>query len=262
LGLAAAIHLGAALRLAAAPGPQNLVRGFCEADGMGARLPGGRLHAITRLLSWPFDPAWDHVFLITGYRIGPTIPREDGKLSVDVDYAVVGEATVLGFEPVSYMERVAFLLDTPDGTHWQIVSPMVPPHVFGHRVQNDELVASLKEGRGAFLPSSVFVQQLLHAAGWNVPYIPTADLLTSSSYGPVESPMKGDLVVYVQDGVPYHVGVLEGPDRVISSTLNGGIVRTTANAFLGEVSYLRLVVPAALATERSAVTPTPLGKGP
>jgi hypothetical protein len=224
---------------------------------MGARLPGGRLREITGLLSWPFDPAWDRALLITGYRIGPTIPLDDGQLSVDVDYAVVGEATALGFDPGSHMERVTFVLDTPDGTHWRIVSPMVPPHVFGHRVGTEELVAWLKEGRGAFVPSSLLVQQLLQAAGWDVPYIPTTDLLLSSSYGAVESPRKGDLVVYVQNEVPYHVGVLEGADRVISSTLNGGIVRTTANAFLGEVRYLRLIAPPATQTEGAAKAPAP-----
>lgn len=237
------------------PGPQNAVRRFCAADAMGARMIAGQWREVGELVAWPFDPAWDRVVSITGYRIGSTEALDDGQVNVEVDYAVVGETTSTGFEAGAHVERVTFLLDSAGDNHWRIVAPLVPPHVFGHRLQTEEVVESLKHGRNAFVSSSLFVQQLLQAAGWDVPHIPTAALLGESTYGSVSSPAKGDLIVYVQEGVPYHVGLLEAPGRVISSTLNAGIVRTTPNAFLGEVRYVRLLAPAKVPTTTS--TPTP-----
>lgn len=243
---------------AADPGPQNVVREFCQLDAMGARLASPRWREIAPLIAWPFDPAWDQILFITGYQIGSTRALDEGRLAVDVDYAVVGEASALGFEPVSYRDRVTFILDTPDEIHWRIISPMVPPHVFGALVSADEVVATLKNDRGSFVSSSLFVQRLMRAAGWDVGYERTTDLLSHGSYGPTDDPRAGDLAVYTQDGTAYHVGVLERDGKVVSATLNGGIVRTTLNAFLGQVQYLRLFV-----TERLPAEPTPTpGEGP
>jgi cell wall-associated NlpC family hydrolase len=128
---------------------------------------------------------------------------------------------------------------------------MVPPHVFGARISADEVVAALKGERGTFVSNSLFLQRLMRAAGWDVGYERTADLPTHGTYGPVDVSRAGDLVVYTQDGAAYHVGVLERDGKVVSATLNGGIVRASLNGFLGEVQYLRL-----LATARLPATPT------
>jgi hypothetical protein len=119
----------------------------------------------------------------------------------------------------------------------------------------EEIVATLN-GRGAFVSNSRFVHQLMHAAGWSVPYERAVDLLSGRVYGPVEDPQPGDVVVYAQDGVAYHAGILGKQGAVTSATLNGGIVRTTLNAFLGEVHYLRLIAPAGSPTP---AVPTPTG---
>jgi len=74
---------------AADPGPQNVVREFCQLDANGARL-GSVGHGIAALVGWPFDPAWDEVLFITGYQIGSTRPLDEGRLAIDVEYAVVG----------------------------------------------------------------------------------------------------------------------------------------------------------------------------
>lgn len=259
--LSALVVLATILDLALPPayaddsGPQNAVRRFCAADAMGARMVAGQWRGVGELVAWPFDPAWDRVVSITGYRIGATEALDDGQVKVEVDYAVVGETTATGFEPGAHVERLTFVLDSAGDNDWRIVAPLLPPHVFGHRLQIEEVVDSLKHGRSAFVSSSLFVQQLLQAAGWDVPHVATAALLGESTYGSVSSPAKGDLIVYVQEGVPYHVGLLEAPNRVISSTLNAGIVRTTPNAFLGEVRYLRLMAPAKAPTATPIPTP-------
>jgi len=250
LWLAALVTAFAALRPLNAfdPGPQNVVREFSRLDADGARLLGGRWRELAPLVAWPLEPAWDRVLLITGYQIGTTRPLEGGRLAVDVDYAVVGEASALGFEAVSYIDRVTFVLATTDEVQWYIVSPMVAPHVFGSRTPPDEIVASLAKAHRAFVSSSLFVNQLMRAAGWDVPYEPAADLLNGRYYAPTDDPQPGDLVVYTHDGVAYHAGILVKQGRVVSSTLNAAIVRTTVNAFLGQVHYLRLVEPVAVAT--------------
>jgi hypothetical protein len=240
---------------AADPGPQNVVRDFCRLDANGARLASHGWREIAPLVGWPFDPAWDQIQFITGYQIGSTRPLEEGRLAIDVEYGVVGEASALGFEPVSHRERVTFILDTPDEIHWRIISPMVPPHVFGARFMADEIVATLKDGHGSFVPNSLFVQRLMRAGGWDVKYEPTVDLLSHGIYGPTESPDTGDLVVYTQNGVAYHVGVVEAENTIVSATLNGGIVRTTVNAFLGDVHYLHLFATGRLPTATPASTP-------
>jgi hypothetical protein len=243
----AAITFAAPLS-AADQGPQNVVRQFCRLDANGARLVAGRWREVASLVAWPLDPAWDHVVFITGYQIGTTRALDDGQLAVDVDYGVVGEATAFGFEAASHTDRVTFVLDTPDEVHWRIISPMVAPRVFASLAPSDEIVATLKNSRGAFVSSSLFINQLMHAAGWNVPYERAADLLSGKNYAATDDPQPGDVVVYVQDGVAYHAGILGQQRRVVSSTLNGGIVRTTLNVFLGEVHYLRLIEPQALPT--------------
>lgn len=236
-----AVAIVAATGVATAePGPQNTVRRFCRADATGARVFGVQWGRVAELVAWPFDPAWDRVLFVTGYRIGPPRGLEDGRVAVDVDYGVVGEATVTGFEPGVHVESVTFVLDDDAGGQWRIISPLLPPHVFGHRVRADEIVGVLAGGRGRFLASSVFVQRLLRAAGWDVPYVPTSTLLSEGTYAEVSAPARGDLVVYVQDGLPYHVGLLEAPGRVVSTTSNAGVVRSTLNAFPGEVRYGRL----------------------
>lgn len=237
---------------AADPGPQNLVREFCQLDANGARLVANGWNDLAPLVAWPFDPAWDEVRFITGYQIGTTRALEDGRLAVEVDYSVVGEASAAGFEPVSYLDRVTFVLGTADEIHWRVLSPMLAPRVFGTRMQPEEAVAILKNERGVFVSNSLFVNRLMQAGGWNVPYERTVDLLNGRNFGPTEDPRAGDLVVYAQDGVAYHVGILGKQGGVVSATLNGGIVRTTLNAFLGEVHYLRLLAPAA-----ALPTPTP-----
>jgi hypothetical protein len=236
-------------------GPQGIVRQFCQADAFGQRVSMRGWPDLMPIVSWRFEPAWDAVVLIIGYDVGSPRPAPGGALQVDVHYNVVGQVSALGFDANAYVETVTFRVHAPE-QGWRIIGPPPPPHVFGTRVDIEVMRRSFEFGTRSFLPNSLFVWQMFRSAGWDVPFQRTADLLVGTTYRPVEEPRGGDVVVYLRDGVAYHVGLLEVENQVVSSTLNAGIVRTTVDAFAGEVRYLRLVEPEpGVVRPRPAATP-------
>jgi hypothetical protein len=224
-------------------GPQGIVREFCEADGLGERVSGRGWAKLPALVGWVLEPAWDDVAVITGYQVDGPRPSTGGALAVAVHYSVVGQVSALGFDGTAYVETVTFRVHAPDAAGWRIIGPPPVPHIFGNQVDVEGLRRSLQQVGSNFVTNSVFVWQMLHGAGWNVPYERTADLLSGSTYRPVERPAAGDLVVYLRDGTPYHVGLLEAENQSVSATLNAGIVRSSIDAFAGDVKYLRLLEP-------------------
>jgi hypothetical protein len=241
--LAACIVLGTAVPVdAVETGPQAVVGQFCQADGRGQRVRIAEWAAIAPLVTWPLEPAWDHVVLIGSYQVDPPRLLEDGSVAIAVRYGVIGEMSALGLETPVHVENVEFQLRATNGA-WRILGPPLPPHIFAHRVDMDALRRSLQFGGLNFLPNSIFIERMFQSAGWNVAFVPTIDLLNGQTYRAVDKPKAGDLAVYLRDGVPYHVGVLEADDQIVSSTLNAGIVRTRPDAFPGEMRYLRLVQP-------------------
>jgi hypothetical protein len=245
-------------------GPQGVVRQFCQADALGRRAGVGGWADFEPIVSWSFEPAWDYVVLITGYSIGSPRSGEGDALDVDVDYTVVGQVSALGLDTGVHVETVTFRVHAPH-EGWRIIGPPPPPHIFGTRLDIEAMRRSFERGALNFLPNSLFIWQMFRAAGWNVPFQRTGDLLTASVYRPVKKPQVGDVVAYLRDGLPYHAGLLEAEDQVVSSTLNAGIVRTRVDAFAGDVRYLRLIkpeqAPAVRAPRRSA-TPPGAGKRP
>lgn len=223
-------------------GPQAVVRQFCQSDGLGRRVLMPGWAAVAPLVAWSFEPAWDHVVLVSSYEVGSPRSDENDGSAVEVRYAVIGQVSALGFDTAVHLEAVELRLETSAG-RWRIAGPPPPPHIFASRVDIDELRQSLQSGGLNFMPNSAFVWQLFRSAGWNVPFVASTDLLAGSAYRAVAKAHVGDLAVYLRDGVPYHVGVFEAEDRIVSSTLNAGIVRTMPDAFAGELKYLRLVEP-------------------
>jgi hypothetical protein len=254
--LLACVVLGAAARVAAVEsGAQSVVRRFCQADGLGQRVQIAGWAAIAPLVTWALEPAWDHVVLIGGYEVDPPRRLEDGGVAIDVRYAVIGEVSPLGLDTAVHRETVEFRIDAANGA-WRILGPPLPPHIFAHRVDMDALRRSLQFGGLNFLPNSIFIWRMFQSAGWRVAFVPTIDLLNGQTYRAVDKPKVGDLAVYLRDGVPYHVGILEADDQIVSSTLNAGIVRTALDAFPGEVRYLRLVEPEPAAEAMPIGTPS------
>jgi len=246
------------------------VRQFCQLDALGQRVTVRGWSQIAPLVRWPLEPAWDHVVLIGEYEVGSPRATESTALEVEVRYKVLGQVSALGLETEVHAETVAFRVDAPDETGWRIDGPPPPPHLFAGRVDVEHMRRSFEYGSWNFVPNSLLVWQLFRSAGWNVPLQRTVDLPHGAAFRSVPAPQVGDLVLYLRDGVPYHTGVLEAEDRVVSSTLHNGIVRTVVAAFPGEVKYLRLVEPAPapamtapLPTRPArAATPRPVGATP
>lgn len=233
-------------------GARVVVRRFCQADGLGQRVQPAGWAAIAPLVAWPLEPAWDYVVLIDGYQVGVPYAVEDGGLAIEVRYAVIGDVSALGLDTAVHVETAEFRMDGADGT-WRILGPPLPPHIFASLVDVDATRESLQGGGRNFLPDTVFIQQVLRSNGWNAAFVPTAELLQSETYRIVDKPEVNDLAVYLRDGVPYHVGVFEANDRIVSSTLNAGVVRTAPDAFPGEMKVLRL----AHAERAVEMTPVP-----
>jgi hypothetical protein len=222
---------------------QSVVRDFCQADGFGQRVLVWTWGNVAPLVTWELEPAWDHVVLIGGFGVGAPRPDDTGVLAVDVRYSVIGQVSPLGLDPTVYVETVTFQVGMPDEGGWRIIGPPPPPHIFANRVDVEAMRRSLEQGGFNFLPNTIFVWQMFRAAGWDIPFERTVDLLSGPAYQPVDSAAPGDLVVYLRDGVPYHVGLLEAENQILSSTLNAGIVRTGIDAFAGDLKYLRVVAP-------------------
>jgi hypothetical protein len=231
---------------AAELGPQTVVRQFCEADGNGQRVSIPGWAALAPLVAWAYEPAWDHLALISGYTVGSPQPAPENMFAVEVHYDVVGQLSPLGFDPEVHAETVTYGVQPDEQGNWHIVGPPPPPHVFANQVDIEATRRSLSSGGVNFLADTVFVWQMFRSAGWNIPFESTADLLSGATYRVVDNAKPGDIVVYLRGETPYHVGVLEAENQVVSSTLNAGITRTTVGAFPGAVRYLRLVQPKAV----------------
>lgn len=235
---------GVATGDAAGRGPQTVVREFCQADGLGQRVSIQGWAEIAPLVAWAYEPAWDHVLLITGYQVGSPRTTPDSMVVVDVDYTVVGKMRALDGDTDVRVERVSFPLQTAEGMSWRIAGPPPPPHLFVNRVDVDQVRQSLQTGAVNFLPNSLFLWQMFQGADWPIEFQPVETLLSGPGFRAVTEPKTGDVIVYLRDGVPYHAGILAADQQVVSSTLNAGIVRTRRDAFPGEVKYVRLVEPA------------------
>ncbi len=218
--------------------PQSVVAQFCRFDAEGARLSAWDMRRIAGRIGWPLEPAWDRVLLVTGYAVGEAQPIAPGLVEVAVDYSVVGRIEVDGFEAEQRNDRVVvrmrWLADA-----WRFVGAPPEPRLFASRV-DVEGVRRLLGGERGIVANSTLVHGLLHAAGWQVPLESTREMMAGATYAPVETPAVGDLALYLRDGTPYHVGVVEAPGVIVSATLAAGVVRATPHTFAGELRYLRL----------------------
>jgi hypothetical protein len=224
-------------------GPQGVVRAFCQIDGFGQRVSVAGWTEVAPLVGWTLEPAWDHVVLISGYSVDPPRSTQGGSMVVNVTYGVVGQLSAGGLDTSTNTESVVYEVQPSGDSGWRIAGPPPPPHIFNNRVDVDGMRHSLENGGVNFLADTLFLWQMLRSAGWNVALMPTSSVLDGTVYRPIEKPAVGDVVVYLRDGHPYHVGLLEAENQVVSSTLNAGIVRTATDAFGGEVKYLRLIEP-------------------
>jgi len=242
-GVCLAVGLSAPYAAAIEFGPQGTVRQFCQADSRGHRATVRGWEAFAPLVDWPLEPAWDHVVLVAGYTVGGPRQLDEETLEIEVRYDVIGQVSAFGFDTGVYVERYPFRVHTYDGTAWRILGPPPPPHIAASRVEVQAMRASFESGGTNFMPNSLFVTHMYRSAGWRVPAVRTADLLASRVYRHVDEPTVGDLVLFLDAGTPYHVGLLDEPNVMVSSTINAGVVRTPIDAFPGEIEFARLVQP-------------------
>ncbi len=239
---------------ARAADPLATVRAFAQADARGARLSAHSWRAVAPLVRWGLEPAWDRIHLIHGYEIG-TPHRLDGQVEVEVQYHVAREVRGSGVQAVSRTDTRRYRLE-PDGTGgWLLRGPPPPPYVFDSEVDVDTLAALLDPDEPRYMSNSAFVWQLLRDADWEVDYAAVDALPTAPDYRAERTANIGDLALYHDaDGVPYHVGMVDSDETIVSATLNGGLRRTPFGAFAGEIRYLRPL--AAAPTPEPTPSPT------
>jgi hypothetical protein len=237
LGIASAPPAGAV-------DPLNTMRAFCQADGRGERLDPRTWPNVGGLVSWGLEPAWDHLYLISGFELGTPRVR-DGGLDVDVQYTIAAEVRSGGVTTDARVETRTYRLVRDDDGAWRIRAPAPPPYVFASQANEEALAALLDPLNSHYLSNSAFAWHLLRGAGWTVAYADTAALATDAEYTTERTAEVGDLVLYFDGDTPYHVGVVESDTSVVSATLNGGIRRTEFGAFAGEIRYRRPIASAA-----------------
>jgi hypothetical protein len=219
--------------------PLDTVRAFCLADGRGNRLAAYTWTEIAPLVTWRLEPAWDRVLLIHGYRVGTPTIRERG-VDVEVSYEVTALVRPFAVDRHGFIDKRTLHLVQDEATGvWRLLAPPPPPHVFDNQADARALSRLLEPESAEYLSSSIFVWSMLHSAGWGFAYLDTHNLPQAVGMKEVSKPRPGDLVLYYDGGEPYHVGLLEAPDRVVSSTLNGGLRRAPVDAFAGDVHYQR-----------------------
>jgi NlpC/P60 family len=256
LALAAGVAVLTLAGRAPAADPLRVLREFCQADGRGARLAPSTWGTIANLVGWRLEPAWDHLYLIGGYEFGS--PRlVDGTMEVEVRYTVTADVHSHGVTKGLHVDTRTYALEpAPDGTGWRIRPPAPPPYVFASEADADALAALLDPETSDYVSDSGLVWQLLHNAGWEIPYTDVADLANAPEFTPERTAQVGDLVLYYDGDTPYHVGVVESEDQVVSSTLNGGVRRAPFAAFAGVIKYRRPLPTAGATPTAAAPSPT------
>jgi hypothetical protein len=253
MACAAVVLLAMASSHAFALDPLQVVRNFCRADALGDRLDPHKHAALAALVSWPLDPAWDHISLIKGYQIS-TPRQEENAVTVDVTYTLAAEVRAGRVLHDERLEVHAFRLSPDESTGTlRILGPPPCPHVFDSLFDANDLAADLDPQNGRFMSNSAFVWAMLVDAGWTLPYLDTVDLARAPLFSRFEEAATGDLAFYYDGDDPYHVGFVTAPGVMVSATLNGGIRRTPLDTFAGEMRFMRFTGN----RPHSEQTPTP-----
>jgi hypothetical protein len=252
--------------VAADTGPVAAARAFCRLDALGVRLEADNLALLDDWVAWELEPAWDEVVLISGYSIGEPVVTAGGVATVAVEYQLVGRLSVGGLDAQVQRERVVLHLAAP-ADRWLVAGPPPVPHVFADRADIGAIRRSLAPTSG-YISASAFVWRALRAAGWAVDHVATSELLAGETLREVTTPAPGDLVLYLTEDRPYHVGLLESADVVVSATVRRGVTRAPLAAFAGAVRYARLTTVVRRLPTRTPIfigsrpTPDPAARKP
>ena len=260
LAAALVVWLIAAAAPVRAVDPLNTMRAFCLADGRGDRVDPRTWPRLADLVTWALEPAWDHVYLIRGFELGTPQIRDDG-VEVDVQYTITAAVQSNVVAEAERVETRTYRLVRGDDARWRIRPPAPPPYLFASSADGAALAALLDPAGSTYVSDSAFVWRMLRDAGWPIEYAGTAALGSAAGFTAERTARVGDLALYYDGESPYHVGIVDSDDTVVSATLNGGIRRTPFGAFAGEIRYRR---PAAVsaAPQSTPTAPTPQSTPP
>ena len=132
--------------------PAKIVKKYLSLDKRGARLHAITSEVLTPYIAWTHEPAWgqivviEHVSMIQNdIRLWDVIQscrsRHPGHLSCLGGHAMGNGHLLIR---TSYMETMRFRVRAIDN-HWQIVEPMLPPHVGKKRLMDHVRLAWLEE---------------------------------------------------------------------------------------------------------------------
>jgi len=227
-------------RRAAAADPLAVVNSFCRADGDGARLRASSWSRVAPLVAWTWEPAWDHLILISGYQL--STPRGDGdRVEVDVQYTVTGEVHPGRIVTTSRLENLTYTLvrSTPGG-RWLIRGPAHAPRVFSTNVDAHAMATLLAPETAVYDSASALVWRSLNQrADAALSYLETEALGSTAELQDGE-PAPGTVALYYDGPLPYHAGIVTADGSVTSATLNAGVVTLPADSFAGEIRYRHL----------------------
>lgn len=107
--------------------PEEIVALFCDMDFTGKRLSSLTWSEILPYITWPDEPGWDTVLVVSKYKLSD-MKQTNNTANITVEYNVVGKygTELLQMEQI---EKVPFkVIKTENG--WKIESPdSMLPHV-------------------------------------------------------------------------------------------------------------------------------------
>ncbi len=121
---------------AGAPGPGQIVERYCNLDLKGARLHSDGIAAVQDMVTWPDEPGWDGIVVVSGFKRGTPI-ESGGQTVIPVTYDVAGflngwqwtsANSSEGKTQLDEEQKKDFLLVQESGK-WKITKPVFPPHV-------------------------------------------------------------------------------------------------------------------------------------
>jgi hypothetical protein len=142
--------------------PEEVVALFCDMDFSGKRLSSLTWSEILPYTTWPDEPGWDTVLVVSKYSLSD-VKRSNNTADITVEYHVVGK---YGTEllQMDKIEKVPFkVIKTENG--WKIKSPdWMMPHVSPMTLLSN-LEGRLKEERDSSISNRLRQEiAILHAS--------------------------------------------------------------------------------------------------
>lgn len=150
IGLAFISNEGLAQTYALNHDPVEVVQKYVSLDQKGVRLEALSWETLKPYVNWKEEPAWGHVMVTGEYKVVDDIRQWEVvsmlEVVIPVEFQVLGAIywETAGFLPEKQVELVKFRVKAVRG-RWQIIEPLMPPHVGQKRMINYVRQAMLQE---------------------------------------------------------------------------------------------------------------------